>query len=226
MEASQCAKQFVPLLLVYALLFSLSSLLCAASDSDYSNLVHCLTKHSCPNGKITSIIYSPQNSSYTSVLQAYIKTLRFNTSTTPKPIIIVTPLQESLVTGTILCAKSMGIQLKIRSGGHDYDGISYVSDEKFIILEMFNLRLIDVNIEKETAWVQAGATLGELYYRIWEKSTVHGFPAGVCPTVGVGGHLSGGGYRNMLRKFGLSIDNVIDAHVGNKRDKGNKSLNT
>lgn len=88
-----------------------------------------------------------------------------------------------------------------------------MSDEKFIILDMFNLRLIDVNIEKETARVQAGATLGELYYRIWEKSTVHGFPAGVCPTVGVGGHLSGGGYRNMLSKFGLSIDNVIDVQI-------------
>lgn len=107
----------------------------------------------------------------------------------------------------------MGIQLKIRSGGHDYDGISYVSDEKFIILDMFNLRLIDVNIKKETAWVQAGATLAELYCRIWEKSTVHGFPAGVCPTVGVGGHLSGGRYGNMLRKFGLSIDNVIDEQI-------------
>ena len=71
---------------------------------------------------------------------------------------------------------------------------------------MFNLRSIDVNIGDETAGVQAGATLGELYYRIWEKSRVHGFPAGICPTVGVGGHLSGGGYGNMLQKYRLSVD--------------------
>lgn len=78
---------------------------------------------------------------------------------------------------------------------------------------MFNLQSITVNIEDESAWVESGATLGEVYYRIAEQSKVHGYPAGVCPTVGVGGHLSGGGYGNMMRKHGLSVDNIIDAQI-------------
>ncbi|KAG8365676.1 hypothetical protein BUALT_Bualt18G0131200 [Buddleja alternifolia] len=78
---------------------------------------------------------------------------------------------------------------------------------------MFNFRSVAINMEDETAWVQAGATLGELYYSIWEKSKIHGFPSGVCPTVGLGGHISGGGYGNMLRKYGLSIDNLLDAKI-------------
>ncbi|XP_074344298.1 berberine bridge enzyme-like 21 [Apium graveolens] len=205
--------------LICIVLFSCNVLAYAATGSEYATFLQCLSKNLSPNEDGSSFVYTPQNASFASVLKAYIKDLRFDTVETPKPIFIVTALKEAHVQSTVLCAKTMGIQVKIRSGGHDYDGISYVSKQTFIILDMFNLRKIDVNVATETAVVQAGATLGEVYYRIWEKSKVHGFPAGVCPTVGVGGHLSGGGYGNMLRKFGLSVDNVIDARIVNAKGK-------
>ncbi|KAF2317915.1 hypothetical protein GH714_041237 [Hevea brasiliensis] len=103
--------------------------------------------------------------------------------------------------------------MRIRSGGHDYDGLSYISSVPFIILDMFNLRSVSVDVEDESAWVESGATLGEVFYWIAKKSRIHGYPAGVCPTVGVGGHLSGGGYGNMMRKYGLSVDNILDAII-------------
>ncbi|KAJ6950866.1 berberine bridge enzyme-like protein 26 [Populus alba x Populus x berolinensis] len=78
---------------------------------------------------------------------------------------------------------------------------------------MFKLRSIDVDVASETAWIQVGATLGEVYYRVSEKSKAHGFSASVEPTVGVGGHFGGGGYGNMMRKYGLSVDNIIDAKM-------------
>ncbi|KAK6150157.1 hypothetical protein DH2020_017682 [Rehmannia glutinosa] len=104
--------------------------------------------------------------------------------------------------------------MKIRSGGHDYEGISYWSDfPDFFVLDMFNFRSVNVSAEDESAWIEAGATLGEVYYGIAEKSSTLAFPAGVCPTVGVGGHVSGGGYGNLMRKYGLTVDNVVDAKI-------------
>ncbi|KAI4299746.1 hypothetical protein L6164_033175 [Bauhinia variegata] len=183
------------------------------TESVYVPFLRCLINQTNSADEVSNIVYSQTNSSYTSVLQAYIRNSRFNTTSTPKPLIIITPLEEFHVQASVICAKSIGIQIKIRSGGHDYEGLSYFSNEPFIILDIFNLRKITVDIENETAFIQAGAILGEVYYRIWEKSKVHGFPAGVCPTVGVGGHIGGGGYGNMLRKYGLALDHIIDVQI-------------
>ncbi|MFQ6644225.1 hypothetical protein Gotur_017918, partial [Gossypium turneri] len=161
---------------------------------------------------ITNSIYVPNNSSFQYLYELRANNLRIiSSSTISKPLAILTARHASHVQAAVICAKIHSIQLRIRSGGHDYEGLSYISDIPFVILDLFNLRSIKINITSETAWVQAGATTGELYYKIAEKSKVHGFPSGVCTTLGIGGHFTGGGYGNMIRKYGLSIDNVIDA---------------
>lgn len=212
-QASSPLSPYLSSILLLLLLHLYVSVSFADPTSIYSPFLDCLTKHADPSDDLSDIVYAKTNVSYTSILENYIRNARFNTSSTPKPSIIVTPSKESHVQATVICAKYIGVQIKIRSGGHDYEGTSYVSDQTFIILDLFNLRNISVDIPNEVAVVQSGATLGELYYRIWEKSKVHGFPAGVCPTVGVGGHLGGGGYGNMLRKHGLSVDHIIDATI-------------
>ncbi|KAG8371416.1 hypothetical protein BUALT_Bualt13G0085400 [Buddleja alternifolia] len=107
------------------------------------------------------------------------------------------------------------MQIRIRSGGHDYEGLSYISENPFVIVDMRNIRSISIDTEGKTAWVQVGATLGQLYYTIALKSKTLAFTAGVCPTVGVGGHFSGGGYGMMSRKHAIAADNVIDAKLIN-----------
>ncbi|GJX65073.1 reticuline oxidase-like protein [Tanacetum coccineum] len=165
-------------------------------------------------GSLTNILHAPINPSYTPTLQEYIKNSRFNKTTTPKPNYIVTPNTFAHVQAIVICANASNIQIKIRSGGHDYEGISYTSIEpSFILLDMFNLRNISVNVGSGLAYVQASAQIGELYYNIWKASNKLAFPGGVCPTMGIGGHISGGGYGAMLRKYGLSVDNVVDAEI-------------
>ncbi|POO01052.1 Xanthine dehydrogenase C subunit [Trema orientale] len=190
----------------------------SSSSTSYSsvqdNFIRCLEENSPPEIPISKILYSPTNSSYQYLLQSSIQNLRFSFSTIPKPLFIVTPLLHSHVQTTVVCSKQNGLQLRIESGGHDYEGLSYTtSGSPFVVLDLQNLRSIVVDLEQNTTWVEAGATLGELYYKIAEKSPVHGFPAGLCPTVATGGHFSGGGFGTMLRKYGLAADNVIDARV-------------
>ncbi|KAL6502154.1 hypothetical protein OROHE_024747 [Orobanche hederae] len=208
----------LPLLFLYFLcVFAFSSSADNNNNNNnntvYDSFVLCLSGYQISDVEISEIVYTPNNPDFTTVLESYIRNRRFNTSTTRKPTIIVAPKAETQVSAAVLCARDLNIHLKIRSGGHDYEGTSYVSDSDFAILDMFNFRSINISMDDETAWVESGAYLGELYYRIWEKSRVHGFPAGVCPTVGVGGHISGAGYGNMLRKHGLTVDHVIDARI-------------
>ncbi|KAI3907968.1 hypothetical protein MKW98_003613 [Papaver atlanticum] len=196
------------IIILSVLVFSISL---GNSSSILTNFLKCLSQQS-----ETSIpVYTPNSGNYTTVLESTIQNLRLLSPTTPKPYLIVTPLLESHVQASVICSRKNKMQIKIRSGGHDYDGLSYISDVPFVIVDLNNLRSVTVDVESETAWVQSGATVGEVYYNIAIKSPTLGFPASVCTTVGVGGHLSGGGYGTMLRAYGLAADQVIDARIVN-----------
>ncbi|XP_062093576.1 cannabidiolic acid synthase-like 2 [Humulus lupulus] len=183
----------------------------------HGDFLQCLTSYQFSNTSTSfdKLIYTPNDASYVTVLNSTIRNPRYSTPSTPKPLVIVTPLDASQVQATIKCSKKYALQIRIRSGGHDLEGLSYVSGVPFVIIDLTNLRLITVDVEEETAWVQSGATIGEVYYRVSEKTGNLGFPAGVCHTVGVGGHFSGGGYGTLLRKYGILADNILDAQIVN-----------
>ncbi|XP_026454471.1 berberine bridge enzyme-like 26 [Papaver somniferum] len=195
------------LLLLSVLFFSFSL---GITSIDPGKFLQCLKLQS-KTGFIP--VYTSTSSRFSSIWQSTVHNIRFITSATLKPEFIILPSNESHVQASVICSKQHGILMKIRSGGHDYEGLSSISDVPFLILDLSNLRAISVDAENKTAWVQSGALLGELYYRIAEKSKTLAFPAGVCPTVGAGGSFSGGGYGTLLRKYGLAADSVIDAQI-------------
>ncbi|XP_026662162.2 berberine bridge enzyme-like 26 [Phoenix dactylifera] len=153
---------------------------------------------------------------YSSLLESSIKNLRFASPSSSKPRFIVVPTNESHIQASVICCRSHRLSIRTQSGGHDYEGLSFRSEddeEPFVLVDLANLRSVSVDVQDNVAWVQAGATLGELYYWIAKKSSTHAFPAGLCPSVGVGGHFSGGGFGTLLRKYGLSADNILDAKL-------------
>ncbi|PWA53280.1 Berberine/berberine-like protein [Artemisia annua] len=73
----------------------------------------------------SDIVFTKEDAEFSSVLQSTIINLRFSTSTTPKPVAIIKASKYSHVQCAVLCSKSFGIRIRIRSGGHDYAGLSY-----------------------------------------------------------------------------------------------------
>ncbi|KAI3684002.1 hypothetical protein L1987_84524 [Smallanthus sonchifolius] len=199
--------------LPYLLGVLMASFSSAISDPVTDNFLQCLSQDT--NATYSDFVFTPNDTEYSYVLESTIINLRFSTSTTPKPLAIITPLTYSHVQSTILCSKRFKIQIRIQSGGHDYAGLSYTSTDQssFVVLDLKELRSITIELGQNTAWVESGATVGELYYWVSQESKNLGFPAGICPTVGVGGHISGGGFGIMVRKYGLAADNVIDARI-------------
>ncbi|KAM3686309.1 hypothetical protein ACJW31_11G189000 [Castanea mollissima] len=185
------------LILLFLILLSIS--LSWATSFSYptpQTFIQCMSTQFSPYTKFVGTIYTSNSSLYLHLLQSSQQNPRWLNFSTPKPLLIITPFQESEIQATILCSKKYNLQIRVRSGGHDYEGLSYLCKTPFILVDLFNLRSVEINLEDETAWVQTGATLGEL-----------------CPSVGVGGHFSGGSLCTLLRKYGLAADNVLDAYL-------------
>ncbi|KAL8031796.1 hypothetical protein ABFX02_13G051600 [Erythranthe guttata] len=186
-------NSFLSILMIVSIILSCNS----CHSPPQNDFLQCLSLHLPNNTGISSVVFTPNDASYLSVLLSSVRSLRFRSASTPRPQVIVTPFEESQIQTTILCARENGMQIRIRSGGHDYEGLSYTSQVPFVVLDLFNFSEVAI----------------DLYYRISQTSKTLAFPAGACPTVGVGGLFSGGGYGPMLRKFGLAADNIIDARI-------------
>ncbi|XP_042059293.1 berberine bridge enzyme-like 22 [Salvia splendens] len=188
---------------------------CLAHQEEF---VKCMSKQSSSLHTNTSkYVYSLHSQSYFNLLQPLKHNARWKNSVHQRPKFIVTPTNHHQIKAAIICARAHALQIRVLSGGHDFEGLSYRSRHRFVLIDLVNLRSITINMDDETAWIQVGATLGELYYNIAKKSDTHAFPAGVCPSLGAGGHISGGGMGTLVRKYGLAADNILDAKIMNAK---------
>ena len=126
-----------------------------------------------------------------------------------RPAMIVKVADTADVARVIALARETGLELAVRSGGHSNAGHS-VTDGG-ILLDLSNLRALNIDVEGRTAWVEPGLTAGEYTTAAFTHSLATGF--GDTGSVGIGGLTLGGGVGYLVRKFGLTIDDLLAADV-------------
>jgi FAD/FMN-containing dehydrogenase len=126
-----------------------------------------------------------------------------------RPAVIVRPADAADVSRVVSLARETGLELAVRSGGHSGAGHS-VSDGG-IVLDLANLRGLEIDADARTAWAETGLTAGEYSAAAAEHGLATGF--GDTGSVGIGGLTLGGGVGYLVRKHGLTIDDLLAADI-------------
>ena len=126
-----------------------------------------------------------------------------------RPATIIRAADATDVARVVTVAREAGVELSIRSGGHSIAGHS-VSDGG-MELDLSQMRALDLDVSGRTAWAQPGLTAGG--YTV--AAAAHGLATGFGDTgsVGIGGITLGGGVGFLVRKHGLTIDDLLAAEV-------------
>ena len=106
-------------------------------------------------------------------------------------------------------ARERNLLVAVRGGGHSWPGKSTCDDG--MMLDLADMKNVDVDVAGQTAWCQGGALLGHLDDAALGQGLVT--TAGVVSHTGVGGYTLGGGFGRLNRKYGLTIDNVLGAEI-------------
>jgi FAD/FMN-containing dehydrogenase len=126
-----------------------------------------------------------------------------------RPAAIVRPANADQIARVVSGARESGLKLAIRSGGHSIAGHSVCDGG--IVLDLSEMRALEIDPEARTAWAQTGLTAREYTNAAAAHSLATGF--GDTGSVGIGGLTLGGGVGFLSRAFGLTIDDLLAAEI-------------
>ena len=111
------------------------------------------------------------------------------------------------VSRSIEWAQQQGTPIRLRGGGHHYEG--YSTGNGALVIDVS--RMNSVTVEDGLVRAEGGANNRELYDAIGPLG--YAFPSGTCPTVCVSGLTQGGGWGLSCRLLGLTCDSLVSAEL-------------
>ncbi len=110
---------------------------------------------------------------------------------------------------TVDLARSEGLPLAVRGGGHSIPGFSTVDDG--IVLDLSLMKGIRVDPARRRVTAQAGCTWKDLDAETQQFGLA--VTGGLVSSTGIAGFTTGGGIGWLMRKYGLAADNLVGADV-------------
>jgi FAD/FMN-containing dehydrogenase len=125
------------------------------------------------------------------------------------PALIVRVANAQDIALALAFALDNGLELAVRSGGHSASGASTV--EGGLVIDMRDMRQLDVDPQAHTMHAETGLSALDVTAAAWEHNLAIGF--GDTGSVGISGITLGGGVGYAARKYGLTIDNLLEADI-------------
>jgi FAD/FMN-containing dehydrogenase len=126
-----------------------------------------------------------------------------------RPAAIIRAANVADISRAVNVAREGGLELAVRGGGHSLAGHS--ASEGGLVLDLSAMKGLNIDVEGRTAWAETGLTAAEYTTKAGEYGLATGF--GDTGVVGIGGLTVGGGVGFLVRKFGLTIDNLLAAEI-------------
>lgn len=126
-----------------------------------------------------------------------------------RPAVIVRCRNAEDVRGAVQLGRTEGLELSVRSGGHDYAGNSV--REGTLVIDLSQMQGLEIDTERRVAVTQPGVRWAAFDRESQAVGLVT--PGGTVSTVGVAGFTLGGGSGYLSRKLGMGADNLVAADV-------------
>jgi len=125
------------------------------------------------------------------------------------PVLVVQPTGTADVVATVDFVREHDLSFSVKGGGHNIAGTALV--DRGLTIDMSRLRGVIVDPDERTVTAQAGCLLGD----VDRETQLHGFatPLGFISETGIAGLTLGGGLGYLTRRFGWTVDNLLEVEI-------------